>query len=268
MSSAACSLSKNDVSNCGLPKNLSKEERGLSLGGGILMLAIAARRGGASGLLAAGVGAGLLFRSVTGHCALKQQLHEAQGGFGLRSRERGVPAQRGVHAESTVLINRPAEELFAFWKDPANLPRVVKHITHVEATDEGRWSWTAEGVWGELHWETVGVNERENELIAWESLAGGDVQMAGSLRFRSTGDRGTAVSLTIKYHPPGGQIADALAWFRGEDLRGQIQQDLLNFKRLMETGELPRTKPEDDLGVRMPGSSGTMQMFLSAGQGG
>src|SRR3546814_14384865 len=42
----------------------------------------------------------------------------------------------------TVTINRPREELFAFWRDFQNLPTFMENIEKVEETGDGRTIWT------------------------------------------------------------------------------------------------------------------------------
>lgn len=230
--------------SCELSVNISRTERAVSFGGGTLLLGAGIRRGGGLGLLATMLGGGLLFRAVTGHCAVKAARENADD----PSQARPVPAikaKAGVHAQAKVLINKPAPELFTFWKEASNLPRILRHVTSVSPGQNGRTRWTANGLWGELNWETEVITERENELLAWRSIPGGDLDTAGSIAFKPSGARGTAVTLTVKYDPPGGKLADYVASFLGNGLDDQIHDDLFNFKRLSETGELPRIKGDD-----------------------
>jgi uncharacterized membrane protein len=55
----------------------------------------------------------------------------------------------------------------------------------------------------------------------------------------ATGGRGTVVKLSLKYSPPGGKLGDAIAKLFGDGGEKMIAEDLLRFKDLMETGEVP-----------------------------
>src|SRR5204863_3361366 len=110
-----------------------------------------------------------------------------------RSNRESIPARRsaasvrdgeGVKAEIILTINRPAEELFAFWRNFENLPRVMEHVESVQCLDEKRSHWRARRSTDEqIEWAAEVINERPNELIAWRTLEGSDVQHAGSIRF-------------------------------------------------------------------------------------
>jgi uncharacterized membrane protein len=77
-------------------------------------------------------------------------------------------------------------------------------------------------------------------LIAWRSLAGADVDNAGSVRFvESPGGRGTELKVTMDYIPTAGVVGQSLAKMIGQDPKGQLREDLRRFKRFMETGEVP-----------------------------
>jgi len=94
-----------------------------------------------------------------------------------------------------------------------------------------------------VKWEAEIINDQPNELIAWRSLAGADVDNAGSVTFKpAPGDRGTEVSVTMDYIPPAGKAGSLFAKLFGKDANQVIREDLRRFKQLMETGELPTTE--------------------------
>ncbi len=79
-----------------------------------------------------------------------------------------------------------------------------------------------------------------NELIAWRSLEGVDVDNAGSVRFRpAPGNRGTEVTVELNYEPPAGRIGVTIAKLFGEEPEQQVREDLRRFKQVMEAGEVP-----------------------------
>jgi uncharacterized membrane protein len=231
-------LRRNDGGSCGpRPQNVGRMEQYVSLGIGAALGLAGLSRGKLGGLLLTAGGAGLIYRGLTGHCSVYAAL-------GLNSAEHAegvaVPAQQGEHVEKAIAINRSPADLFAFWRDVSNLPQVMRHVTSVEALDSQRSRWTAEGPFGmQVCWEAEIFQEEPDELIAWRSLPGGDVDTAGSVRFQPLGhDRGTEVRLNLKYNPPGGKVGAMIATFAGRGLNSEIAEDLRNLKRKFETGEI------------------------------
>jgi uncharacterized membrane protein len=91
----------------------------------------------------------------------------------------------------------------------------------------------------DLEWDSEIHNETPNELIAWRSLDGGGLDVAGSVRFTPVpGGRGTVVRVNQKINPPGGLLGVAVAKLLGRDPESMIREDLRRFKQLMEAGEL------------------------------
>ena len=145
----------------------------------------------------------------------------------------------------TVTINRPREELYAFWRDFANLVHFMENIERVEVIDERRSHWMVSAPAGKtVEWDSVIEEDVPNELIAWQSAEGADVQHVGRVEFRpAPGGRGTAVSVTIAYDPPAGAIGKAIAKVFQREPRSQARRDLRRFKQLMEAGEIATSEP-------------------------
>jgi len=62
------------------------------------------------------------------------------------------------------------------------------------------------------------TEDRPNELIAWRSLEGSDVNNQGVVRFeRAPGNRGTIVRVEIEYNPLGGIIGATIAKLFGKE---------------------------------------------------
>jgi uncharacterized membrane protein len=51
------------------------------------------------------------------------------------------------------------------------------------------------------------------------------------------GGRGSVVRVSLQYDPPGGAAGHAVASLLGGDAGSRIEQDLQNFKRMIESGE-------------------------------
>lgn len=147
----------------------------------------------------------------------------------------------GIHVTHSFTINRPRAELFAFWRQFDNLPRFMNHLQSVKTSGGNRSHWVAKAPAGRtVEWDAEIINEVPDETIAWRSLAGADVDNAGSVRFIDhPGGRGTIVKVSLDYIPFGGRVGQIVAKFFGEEPKIQITEDLRRFKRLMETGEIP-----------------------------
>ncbi|MDZ8082361.1 MAG: SRPBCC family protein [Nostoc sp. SerVER01] len=156
-----------------------------------------------------------------------------------------------VKVEKTVTINKPAEELYRFWRNFENLPRFIKHLKEVKVYDDKKTHWIAEGLLDRnLEWDAVIVEDRENEVISWASVQSAEIQNSGVVQFKpAPGNRGTEVKVVREYNPPGGVIGNALAKpvvdiakLFGEDPKHNLTEDLRHFKMLMEAGEIATTE--------------------------
>ena len=152
------------------------------------------------------------------------------------------PRSRTVQASITV--DRPAEELYGFWRDLSQLPRVTEHLEEVTVLDDGRSRWRARGPAGtSVEWQAETTQDRPNEEIGWRSVEGSLVRNAGVVRFRpATGGRGTVVQVTITYEPPAGLPGVVVARLLGEEPEQQLKDALRRFKQLMEAGVISTTE--------------------------
>jgi uncharacterized membrane protein len=221
-------------------QNVGETEAWFSLvAGGALAIAGLRRRSWLGATLAA-IGASLLFRGATGHCMLYQSL-------GINTNEtntlgrRKVRTTRAIKVQKSVNINRPAEELYRFWRKVENLPKIMSHLQSVEAVNDRLSHWTVKALpigGASVEWDAEIVNEVENELIGWRSLQGAHVDNAGSVRFQRAGEgRGTTVTVTLQYDPPAGLLGAGIAKLLGEDPERMIEEDLQRFKQMMESNQ-------------------------------
>ncbi|MGI0483981.1 SRPBCC family protein [Pantanalinema rosaneae CENA516] len=150
---------------------------------------------------------------------------------------------QNIKVEKTVTINKPAAELYQFWRDFENLPGFMKHLKSVNVINDRRSHWIENAPLGtSVEWDAEITNEQENHLIAWASVAGSDIKHVGSVQFQpAMGERGTEVKVRLEYQPPAGIIGVAIAKLFGEEPEQQIGEDLYRFKQLMETGEIATT---------------------------
>jgi uncharacterized membrane protein len=221
--------------------NVAKPERLTSLvAGGTLALMGLTRRTPAGLALALVAGGYLVYRGASGHC----DLYEVLGVNAAGARPvTGAPPDRSLHIEQSIAIGKPAEELYRFWRDFANLPRFMRHLESVMTINPRRSHWVARAPLGStVAWEAEITEERANELIAWRSIEPAEVATSGMVRFvPALGNRGTEVHVTLDYTPPGGVLGAAVAKLFGEEPGQQVAGDLRRFKQLMETGEIAST---------------------------
>ena len=146
---------------------------------------------------------------------------------------------RAVTVSHTVTINKPAAELYRFWRNFSNLPRFMNHIERIEIIDDKRSHWHVKAPAGlRVEWQAEVTDEQENRRIAWRAVENSDVPNWGHVEFREApGGRGTEVHAVIRYEPPAGALGRAIAKILGEEPQVQMREDLNRFKRLMETGD-------------------------------
>ena len=175
--------------------------------------------------------------AVLGVAALDYYCAQQLSGTGARV---GPMEAKGIHVKKSITVNRPPEEVYAFWHDFQNLPRFMDHLESVQVTGAGQSHWKARGPAGTtVEWDAEITEDRPNELIAWRSVQGADVDNAGVVRFtRAAGDRGTEVHVDLRYDPPAGKLGALVARLFGEEPSGQVAGDLRRFKQVLEVGEV------------------------------
>ena len=158
--------------------------------------------------------------------------------------QKSLPMDRSIRAEKCITVNRSPEELYTFWRRFENLPRFMTHLIAVRVLEEGRSHWEVKAPAGmTVEWDAEIIADRPNELIAWRSLEGADVDNAGSVRFKpAPGGKGTEVSVEMQYIPPAGVIGATFAKLFGEAPEQQMQEDLRRFKQVMEVGEVVQSE--------------------------
>jgi len=138
-----------------------------------------------------------------------------------------------------VTINRPATELYAYYRDFANLPSFMENVVRIDVRDATHSHWVVKAPGGKtVEWDATITEERENEALYWQSDEGADVPNSGRITFRDAGARGTVVTATIAYDPPGGTVGKIIAKLFQREPAIQARRDLRRFKQLMETGEI------------------------------
>src|SRR5687768_3197692 len=101
--------------------NVGRTERMLSLATGAVLALYGASRKSIPGAALALFGGGLIYRGATGHC-------HGYAAMGVNTARSDATPQdyfeRGIHVEECYTINRRPWELYEFWRNFENLPRI------------------------------------------------------------------------------------------------------------------------------------------------
>ena len=216
-------------------QTLTENQRLLSLafGSGLLLGASSRRR-----LPLALTGALLLYRGATGRWAFARLLGRLRIS-GRRQPRTSVLHQTGIKVERSVTIRKPPEELYRFWRELENLPRFMTQHAAVQRHSNLRSHWKVTSVAGAtFEWDAEIINDVPNELLAWRSLEGGDIDHAGSVHFESDGAGGTRVTVVMEYRPPAGKLGAEIARLFGQEPAQVLDKDLRRLKELCEGGQI------------------------------
>ena len=119
--------------------------------------------------------------------------------------------RRSVAVHSAVDIERPVQDVFAFFKDFENFPRVIGSVRSVLDYQDGRSHWeayTSSG--GIVAWDAVVTKYVPNSVIAWESVVRSVVESAGVARFTALSPTRTRVDLSLTHRPRHTSLKDAV----------------------------------------------------------
>lgn len=152
--------------------------------------------------------------------------------------------ETALSVRRTITVRRPREEVYRFWRDFENLPSFMENLESVAVLDERRSHWTARAPGGgSVEWDAEITEDQPDQLIAWRTLAEGDVNHEGRVRFEpAPQDYGTEVHVELEYEAPGGALGATLARLTGDEPSQQVKGDLYRFKQVLETGEVVRSE--------------------------
>lgn len=193
-----------------------------ALGAGLALAAW--RRGGLGGFLMGAAGSGLLARAATNR--------DVASILGVGRACRGVVVQKSIH------IDAPVQEVYGRWK-VEDFPQWMTHVREVRALGNDMYHWVVDGPAGvPVEWDSHVTARAENCEMAWSSVPGSMVDTAGRVRFAEE-NGGTRVQVMLTYVPIGGLVGHAIAKALGSDPRSRMDDDLMRFKSMIETGRLP-----------------------------
>jgi len=216
--------------------NVGEGERWISGAAGLALVGLTLRRRRLRGTLLP-IAAWLFERALTGHCPVNRVLRRNSA----RTKDTVSPVAsiargEGIRVERSIVIDRPAGELYAFWRNFENLPRFMSHLESVIVLDEQRSHWVTRGPAGtRVEWDAEVHHDVPNRLIAWRTVPRSEVDHAGSVHFEPRGSGlGTEVRVVLRYDPAAGLAGAAIAALFGEEPSRQIADDLRRLKGVLE----------------------------------
>jgi uncharacterized membrane protein len=185
------------------------------LGAGLLLPGVNRRRIGAAAVIVGGIAAADLY------CT--RQLAR----YGRRTPPR--------HVVATIDVDSGPDEVYRFWRDLANLPRLIPQLGSVQVLDDVHSHWISKNVDGmRAEWDSEIIDDEPDARLAWRSVDGSQIYNAGSLEIERIAGGGTRLRVELLYDPPAESFASALANLFGIQLRDELRADLRTFKRIID----------------------------------
>jgi uncharacterized membrane protein len=149
----------------------------------------------------------------------------------------GADPERPNRATQTLTIDASADELFRFYREPANFQRALRNLAEIQPQGDGGAHWSVPGPDGSgLEWDARLTEERPGEHLRWTPAPGSRTTAELEVRLRPAPvARGTAVTMRLDVEPRGGAPAPAVGAAAG----ALVLKALYRTKALIETGEVP-----------------------------
>lgn len=203
--------------------NVNTSERLLSILSGYYLLRSAVAN---KSWLRALLGGFLMYRGGSGHCPVVESIEHSRASDPVRI----------INLRTRMIVNRPRNEVYAFWRRLGNLPRFMKHLESVSELDKKRSSWRAKipGGIGVIEWDAEVVKEEEGQFLGWQSLPGSMITNAGKVEFRDAGEGATELAVVISYEAPLGAAGEAVSRALTPLFKQMIRADLEGFREYAE----------------------------------
>jgi uncharacterized membrane protein len=134
-------------------------------------------------------------------------------------------------------VQAPLQEVYTYWSNLENFPQIMRNVEEVRVAGDTS-HWRVKGPLG----KTVEFDARTIEMspergIGWNSVDG-EIDTSGQVRFEEVADGRTRIDVTMNYaDPPGGRVGEIVADVASNPER-EMREDLENFARKIERGEL------------------------------
>src|SRR5690606_42158605 len=95
---------------------------------------------------------------------------------------------------------------------------------------------------GGMEWDARVVKDEPKRMIGCKSVKGAAIKNAGKVELQGALRFGTEGGIVYSYHPPAGGLGTGIAKLFTPVFKGVIEDEIFNFKRVIEAGEIPTTK--------------------------
>jgi uncharacterized membrane protein len=207
-----------------LKTNVSTLERIAMIASGGYLLYCGLKRNNKS-FTKIGSGSAMLLRGISGYCPVYDAADHLKN-----------EKSSNVNIRVSSTINKPVQEVYAFWRNFENLPKFMTHIESVTPLTYTTSEWTAKGPGGigKITWQAEIVKDEKDRMISWNSLPDSSIKNAGKVVFRPT-ETGTEIIVTISYHAPLGIAGEAAAKLINPYFEELVTKDLLECKTYLES---------------------------------
>lgn len=208
-------------------KNVGTKDRIASSAAGLLLAYTGLKtfkKGGFALLLPAGY---LIYRGTSGYCYMYEKA-------GIDTTEGAKP----FNFTKTITIQKSKDEVYRFWRQLENLPQIMTHVSKVEKLAENKYMWEAEFNKQHFRWNALIIEDIPGKKISWTSVDSPDVENSGKVEFNDAPKGGMELKVTICYKPAKTAADKLLAHAFDPVFKQRILDNLRQFKRKVETGEI------------------------------
>ena len=128
-------------------------------------------------------------------------------------------------------------ELYEFWVNPENYPKVFAHVKEVTREGDGIYRWNVIGPAGiPITWTGTITHRIPGKMVEWHSERDSAIENHGIIRLDAEEDGRTRVHIQMSYTPPAGLLGHAVAALLGMDPKSLMDQDFVQLKAVFEQG--------------------------------
>src|SRR5215204_2114621 len=166
--------------------------------------------------------------------------------------------------EGSIEIVAPVQKVYDYWKTLENLPHFMTNVEEVRSTGPDTTHWVVKGPLGtKLEFDAKTTQNKPNEAIGWNT-ENGQVQTSGQVRFQELGADRTRVEVQMNYwDAPGGKAGEVASRVVANP-QVMVQQDLQNFKEIIEGTATPEEVQQRPAAATAQSS---LVAFLTSGTG-
>ena len=173
--------------------------------------------------------------------------------------------------EGSIEVEAPVQEVYEYWRNLENLPHFMTNVEEVRSTGPDTTHWRVKGPLGtSLEFDARITQDELNEAIGWNT-ENGEVETSGQVRFREVTPNRTRVEVQMNYWDPPGGRAGEVASRLVSNPQIMVQQDLQNFREIIEGKATPEEIQQRPAAATAQSSllafvtSGTGLVILGAG---